>query len=452
MGKAIIIKGADFSQVAVASNTIPVTGLAITGASGSQTQRQVQLSVSYTPADTTQLGVVWSVVSGNATISSSGLLTYNGSAGTATVVVKATSSKNSSVFAQATVSFALPAIEAPTFAPVQGTYNQVQSVALSCATAGATIYYTTDGSTPFATSTRYTSPIAVNSSMTIKAIAVKDEQSSDVATANYTIEILHSVTVNVSDGTNPVAGATVKLTKNGVNRTPASEVGGSYVFNVPDGTYTLSVLADGYEDHTEQVVVNGQDVVVVVVVQIPTEIDLFEKGLQLLPLWLYAFSSVYDQQYNTKNGHGLSDMATAGKHRFSAAALRSNTLHPCTWTSMADNDAPQSARDTYSLFELDSRYPYIEVKMTNTNYNVSAKLAAGDVTDYYENKDLTSGSSPGWTNSILLKNTYTGGPVYLTVNLRKSTNAQVSELPTIADMGLTVKAYMEDPRSSQIGV
>ena len=452
MGKAIIIKGADFSQVAVASNTIPVTGLAITGASGSQTQRQVLLSVSYTPADTTQLGVVWSVVSGNATISDSGLLTYNGSAGTASVVVKATSSKNSSVYAQATVSFALPAIEAPTFSPAQGTYNQVQSVSLSCATSDATIYYTTDGSTPFATSNVYSSPIAVNSSMTIKAIAVKDGQSSEVATANYTIEILHFVTVNVSDGTNPVSGATVKLTNNGVDRTPASAVGGSYVFNVPDGTYTLSVQKVGYDSHTEQVVVNGQDVVVVVVVvQLPTELDLLSEGLQLLPLWLYAFSSVYNASYGTVNGHGLTQQ-NVNKNRFSAAALRSDVTNPCTWLRTMNPPATSEQYDAYSLFELDNRYPYIEVKVTNTNYNVSAKLAAGDVTDYYEEKDLTSGVAPGWTNSVLLKNTYTGGPVYLTVNLRKSNNAQVSNLPTIADMGLTVKVYMEDPRSSEIGV
>lgn len=450
MGKAIIIKGADFSQVAVASNSIPVTGLAITGASGSQTQRQVQLSVSYTPADTTQLGVVWSVVSGNATISDSGLLTYNGSAGTASVVVKATSSKNSSVFAQATVSFALPAIEAPTFSPAQGTYNQVQSVSLSCATSGATIYYTTDGSTPFATSNVYSSPIAVNSSMTIKAIAVKDGQSSEVATANYTIEILHSVTVNVSDGTNPVSGATVKLTNNGVDRAPASAVGGSYVFNVPDGTYTLSVQKVGYDSHTEQVVVNGQDVVVVVVVQLPTELDLLSEGLQLLPLWLYAFSSVYNASYGTVNGHGLTQQ-NVGKNRFCAAALRADTEHPCSWTAMS-NQPSQEVLNTYTLFEIDQRYPYIKAEVTNSDYNVSIKLAAGDVTDYYEDKDLTSGVNPGWANSILLKNTYSGGPVYLTMNLRKSNNGQVTVLPTVSEMGLTVKAYMEDPRSSEIGV
>jgi glucosylceramidase len=47
-----------------------------------------------------------------------------------------------------------------------------QSVTLSDATAGATIYYTTDGSTPTISSTAYTSPIPFSVNLTITAIAV----------------------------------------------------------------------------------------------------------------------------------------------------------------------------------------------------------------------------------------------------------------------------------------
>ena len=46
-------------------------------------------------------------------------------------------------------------------------------VALSTATAGATIYYTVDGSTPTVLSKVYTGPITVNSDMTVSAIAVR---------------------------------------------------------------------------------------------------------------------------------------------------------------------------------------------------------------------------------------------------------------------------------------
>ncbi len=62
-------------------------------------------------------------------------------------------------------------VASPTFNPPAGTYPSAQSVKLTTATAGASIYYTTDGSAPSTLSTLYTVPISVNSSLTIKAIA-----------------------------------------------------------------------------------------------------------------------------------------------------------------------------------------------------------------------------------------------------------------------------------------
>ena len=76
----------------------------------------------------------------------------------------------------------------PTFIPAGGSYNASQSVTISDATAGATIYYAIDGSTPTASSTRYTGPITVSKTETTKAIAVSGgNQNSAVATAAYTI-------------------------------------------------------------------------------------------------------------------------------------------------------------------------------------------------------------------------------------------------------------------------
>ena len=50
---------------------------------------------------------------------------------------------------------------------------------------GAEIRYTTDGSQPTASSTLYTEAITVSSSVTLKAIAIKDGQSSEVTTKQF---------------------------------------------------------------------------------------------------------------------------------------------------------------------------------------------------------------------------------------------------------------------------
>lgn len=62
---------------------------------------------------------------------------------------------------------------------------------LACATAGATIYYTLDGSTPTSSSTQYQSAITLTESCTIKAIAVKSGSSSSVTTKTYSRTSLH---------------------------------------------------------------------------------------------------------------------------------------------------------------------------------------------------------------------------------------------------------------------
>ena len=64
-----------------------------------------------------------------------------------------------------------------------------QNVALSSVVGDAVVYYTTDGSTPTAASTKYSSPIAVAASETINAIAISPILgSSSVASAAYVIQ------------------------------------------------------------------------------------------------------------------------------------------------------------------------------------------------------------------------------------------------------------------------
>lgn len=81
-----------------------------------------------------------------------------------------------------------PTVATPTFSPEAGAYTSAQTVTISCATAGAAIRYTLDGSTPTASSTLYSSPITISQTTTVKAIGIKSGMdNSYVATAEYTI-------------------------------------------------------------------------------------------------------------------------------------------------------------------------------------------------------------------------------------------------------------------------
>ncbi len=83
------------------------------------------------------------------------------------------------------------------------TYMKEQNVTLSCATSGATIRYTTDGTEPTNTSTIYNGPIHISTITTIKVKAFKSGMT-DSATASFTYTIIPKVsapTANLETGT-----------------------------------------------------------------------------------------------------------------------------------------------------------------------------------------------------------------------------------------------------------
>src|SRR5438876_5301152 len=93
---------------------------------------------------------------------------------------------NSSV-TSATYTIVQPAAP-PTFNPAGGTFAGSVAVTMSTATSGATIYYTTDGSTPTTASSAYTGPVPLTTTTTLKAMAAASGMAdSSVTSATYTI-------------------------------------------------------------------------------------------------------------------------------------------------------------------------------------------------------------------------------------------------------------------------
>ncbi len=86
-------------------------------------------------------------------------------------------------------------VATPTFSPVAGSYGPTQSVTISTSTAGATLCYTIDGTTPTADGagtcthgTTYSTPVSVASSLTLKAVGSKVSfTDSTVGSAAYVI-------------------------------------------------------------------------------------------------------------------------------------------------------------------------------------------------------------------------------------------------------------------------
>ncbi|GEM_PF-3459895 len=96
---------------------------------------------------------------------------------TATTNIKAIAIKNGYINSEIAISSytKLNKIESPVFTPSTGTtFSSNQQITIKCATPGVTIYYTTDGKTPTLSSNQYTEPFTINTTSTIKAIAIKN--------------------------------------------------------------------------------------------------------------------------------------------------------------------------------------------------------------------------------------------------------------------------------------
>lgn len=172
-----------------AANTVKVgSTVAVSSVSGNPGSGSVTYSItsggSYATIDPST-GTVTGTAAGSVTVKATiaAASTYCAGEATATITVQ------NKTYTNYRTSCAETKCATPTFSPVSGSVltPDNHTVTISCATDGATIYYTTDETTPNSSSTEYTGPLSFDAGVTIKAIAIKDGlEDSDVATATYT--------------------------------------------------------------------------------------------------------------------------------------------------------------------------------------------------------------------------------------------------------------------------
>ena len=145
-------------------------------------------------------------------------------------------------------------VATPVISPASNTIKSIDAISITCATDGATIYYTTDGTEPTVNSTKYTGQFTLSADATVKAIAVKEGlDNSEVATRSFYVIVMPEAGkkyrfVNVQKGgakyyfsytatdgllmSSNEADATVYTCGNGTTS-------GTYKFQSEDGNYLI---------------------------------------------------------------------------------------------------------------------------------------------------------------------------------------------------------------------
>ncbi len=203
----------------------------------------------------------WSISgagSGNASLS-----TTSGASTTVTHTPGADADKGLTLTVEASYTGATPqtrSVQVNLYAPfVAPTITRSgNNISLSTVSLGATIYYTTDGSTPSASNgTAYTGPFSLEElslPVTVKAIAVRNAESTPVAQQTYNTLATEKPVISISSAgavtiTCATAGASIRYTTDGTDPTSSTGTVFNGSFNVANlATVKAIAYKDGYAE------------------------------------------------------------------------------------------------------------------------------------------------------------------------------------------------------------
>jgi hypothetical protein len=262
---AIAFQGDLVSAVATAAFQIPPVAPKFSPVAGTYTgTRTVEIY-------TTTSGASVAFTTDGTTPTQSGDVVTNGTLYSTPLVISATTTLNAIAFeaggtsspvSSATYTIGSPPLQvaAPTFGPPAGTYPGAQTVAITTATGGAFLRYTTDGSTPNETAgTLYSGPVPISTTTTLRAIAYQTGfTDSSVTSGLYTIGTPQTAAPVFSSAgstghavmiTSATSGASIRYTTNGTTPTEANGTLYSGPVNITAAT-TLKAVAyeSGFTD------------------------------------------------------------------------------------------------------------------------------------------------------------------------------------------------------------
>jgi len=137
-------------------------------------------------------------------------------------------------------------VATPTFTPGSGNYVSTQTVTITCATAGATIRYTLDGSDPTESSSLYSTTIQISTQTTLKAKAWKtglDESNVGIAIYNFpqTVSTLAALRALAPAYINGVADGTTVYTYSGKAVVTQKQTNNNVKY-IQDGTAAIMIF------------------------------------------------------------------------------------------------------------------------------------------------------------------------------------------------------------------
>ena len=197
---------------------------------------------------------------------------------------------------------------APCATPVITYDNSKSKVSIASTTPECTFYYTTDGTEPTTSSTKYSSPFSINSSTTVMAIATKSGYpNSEIASVKVVFNptITLETTVYTYDGSEKKPGVSVK---DGETTIPNNEYTVEYSNNTDAGVATVNIKDIAGDD----LIVSGS-----------ANFTILRKAVTITA---NDASKAYNGTALTENGFTASELETGDTHTFTVVMTEGSTI------------------------------------------------------------------------------------------------------------------------------